>query len=66
MEKDKITGTLDMYLLNADIAAVLKQYVFDDMGDFLEDVDAIKGVFGEKCTMNQASDYLKDAWIINP
>lgn len=66
MVKDGITSTLDMYLLNADIAAILKQFVFNDFGDFLEDTDAISGVFGSKCTVNQARDYLKDAWHINP
>jgi hypothetical protein len=62
----KIMGTLDMYLLNSDIAALLKQYVFEDFGAFLEDTDAIAAVFGPKCTVEQARNYLKDAWVINP
>jgi hypothetical protein len=66
ISNEKIIGTLDMYLLNSDIAAILKQYVYDDLGDFLEDQDGIDAVFGPKCTVDQARNYLKDAWIINP
>jgi hypothetical protein len=62
---DKITSTLDTYLLNVDIAAILRQYVFNELSHFLEDEDAIKGCFGAKCTSDQAREYLKDAWVIN-
>jgi hypothetical protein len=60
---DKIVGTWDMYCLNSDNARLLKEYFYDDKGNFLEDEDALKAVFGEKCTAKQASDCLKDAWL---
>jgi hypothetical protein len=66
VENNGVTSTLDMYLLNVDIAAILRQYVFDELSHFLEDKDAISGCFGTKCTPDQARDYLKDAWSINP
>jgi hypothetical protein len=59
----KIAGSLDMYLLNNDIAFLLKQYVFEDLGNLLEDADAIKDTFGPNCTKDQARDYLKEIWI---
>jgi hypothetical protein len=52
-----------MYLLNSDITSILKHYVFDDLGHFLEDDEAIHSVFGSKCTKDQARDYVKNAWI---
>jgi len=60
---NKIVGTWDMYLLNCDIAAILKQYVFEDLVDFLEDKDAIISTFGSKCTKDQAKDYVKNTWL---
>ncbi len=60
---DKIVGTWVMYLLNCDIAAILKQYVFEDLAHFLEDKDAIISVFGSKCTKDQARDYVKNTWL---
>ncbi len=52
-----------MYLLNCDIAAILKQYVFEELDDFLEDKDAIISTFGAKCTKDQAKEYVKNTWI---
>jgi hypothetical protein len=66
VEKGTLASTLDMYLLNVDIAAILRQYVFDDLANFLDDRDAVTSCFGAKCTTDQARDYLKDAWNINP
>jgi hypothetical protein len=63
INRNKIIGTWDMYLLNCDIAAILKQYVFEDLGHFLEVNDAITSVFGSKCTIDQAQDYVKNAWL---
>jgi hypothetical protein len=60
---DKIVGTWDMYLLNCDIASILKQYVFEDLSHFLEDNEAIISVFGSKCTKDQAKDYMKNTWL---
>ena len=34
---DEISNTLDMYLLNTDIARLLVRYVFEDLEDFLQD-----------------------------
>lgn len=62
MEGEVITGTWDMYLLNGDIAGVLKQYLYDDMGSFMEDTIAVANVFGPRCTEKQAGGYLKDYW----
>lgn len=59
----KIVGTWDMYCLNIDIASVLKQFIFEDLGNFLEDEEALSAVFGPKCTSKQASTYLKDYWL---
>jgi hypothetical protein len=60
---NKIIGTWDMYLMSSDITSILKHYVFDDLGHFLEDDEAIHSVFGSKCTKDQARDYVKNAWI---
>ena len=60
---NKIIGTWDMYLLNCDIVAILKQYVFEDMKDFLNDTDAIHSIFGSKCTKDQANEYVKHTWV---
>jgi hypothetical protein len=59
---NKIVGTWDTYLMNFDIAAILKDYVFEDLRHFLEDNDAIASVYGPKCTKEQAKDCLKYAW----
>jgi hypothetical protein len=63
MDDGKIVGTWDMYCLNIDIASVLKQFIFEDLGNFLEDEEALSAVFGPKCTSKQASTYLKDYWL---
>jgi hypothetical protein len=63
MANDKIIGTLDEYLLNHDIASILKTYVFDDFESFLEDEEAIKQVFGVKPTAIQARNWLVDGWM---
>jgi len=62
---DKIIGTLDEYLLNQDIASILKTYIFEDFETFLEDEEAINQVFGGKPTANQARNWLVDGWIKN-
>jgi hypothetical protein len=49
-------------LLNYDIAAILKDYVFEDLHHFLEDNDAIASVYEPKCTKEQAKECLKYAW----
>ena len=59
-----ITGTWDMYLLNRDITSVLKEYVFNDFGDFLEDNEAIEAVFGPKCNKELARKIMKDEWLL--
>jgi hypothetical protein len=38
---DKIIGILDDYLLNQDIATILKTYIFEDFETFLDDEEAI-------------------------
>jgi hypothetical protein len=63
MLNDKIVGTLDEYLLNHDIASILKTYVFDDFESFLEDEEAIHQVFGVKATSTQARNWLVDGWL---
>ena len=63
LKGNKIIGTWDMYLMSSDITSILKHYVFDDLGNFLEDDEAIHSVFGSKCTKDQARDYVKNAWI---
>jgi hypothetical protein len=65
LKNEKIIGTLDEYLLNLDIAAILKTYVFEDFESFLHDEEAINQVFGVKPTANQARDWLVDGWIKN-
>jgi hypothetical protein len=62
---DKIIGTLDEYLLNQDIAIILKTYVFEDFESFLEDEEAIKQVFGKTATKHQTRNWLVDGWIKN-
>lgn len=61
MENGTISGSLDMFILNFDIPAILK-YLFKGMNDFLEDEDAITACFGKKCTLEKAKDYVKEAW----
>jgi len=56
---------LDQYLLNQDIATILKTYVFEDFESFLDDQEAIQHVFGENATKNQAWNALVDGWIKN-
>jgi hypothetical protein len=56
-------STLDMYLLNQDIACILKTYIFEDFEDFLQDEVAISLVFHSNPTVNQARDMLKNAWF---
>jgi hypothetical protein len=51
--------------MNVDIATLLKQFFYDNMGHLLEDKEALNAVFGGNCTEKQASEYLKDLWIIN-
>jgi hypothetical protein len=63
MMNDKVVGTLDEYLLNHDIASILKTYVFDDFESFLEDEEAIHQVFGVKPTSTQARNWLVDGWF---
>ena len=62
-ENGIIAGTWDMYCLNSDIATILKNYMYDDMGDFMEDTNAVANVFGPGCTSKDAGVYLKDFWI---
>lgn len=62
MDGDKITSTWDMYLCNYDITQLLKQYIFDDFGDLLEDKEAIEGVFGN-CTVEEVRNKIKEDWI---
>ena len=62
---DQIIGTWDMYLMNLDIAAILKQYIFEDLQHFLADNEAIVAVYGPKRSKHQARDYLKNAWLEN-
>ena len=63
LKGDKIIGTLDEYLLNKDIATILKTYVFEDFESFLDDEEAIDQVFGGKPTRHQAQNWLVDGWI---
>ena len=63
MTGTSIVGTLDMYLLNQDIACLLKTYIFEDFEDFLQDEVAISLVFQPNTTALQARDMLKDAWL---
>jgi len=65
LKGEKIIGTLDQYLLNQDIATILKTYVFEDFESFLDDQEAIQHVFGENATKNQAWNALVDGWIKN-
>jgi hypothetical protein len=65
LKGEKIIGTLDQYLLNQDIATILKTYVFEDFESFLDDQEAIHQVFGENATKNQARNALVDGWIKN-
>jgi len=65
LKGEKIIGTLDQYLLNQDIATILKTYVFEDFESFLDDQEAIHHVFGENATKNQARNALVDGWIKN-
>ena len=60
---DKIIGTLDEYLLNKDIATILKTYVFEHFESFLDDEEAIHQVFGGKPTKHHAQNWLVDGWI---
>jgi hypothetical protein len=63
LKGDKIIGTLDEYLLNKDIAAILKTYVFEDFESFLDDEEAIDQAFGGKPTQHQAQNWLVDGRI---
>lgn len=65
LKENNIIGTLDEYLLNHDIATILKTYVFEDFETFLEDQEAINQVFGVKPTTTQARNWLVDGWIKN-
>lgn len=63
LSNDKIIGTWDMYLLNMDIATILKTYVYEgNPKHFLEDAEAIAAVFGNTCTKDQAKQYLATHW----
>jgi hypothetical protein len=63
MKGNKIISTLDEYLLNQDIASILKTYVFEDFEMFLEDEEAINQVFGNNPTAAQARNWLVDGWL---
>ena len=66
LSNTKIGGKLDMYLLDVDIAVILKQYIFEDFASFLEDESGIIGVFSKKCSEKEASDRLKNTWLNCP
>ena len=51
-----IVGTVDMWLLNIDIAAILKQYIFESWDAFEADKAAIAAVFGGGVTARDAKE----------
>ena len=61
-----IVGTVDMLLLNIDIAAILKQYIFEDWDAFEADKAAIAAVFGGGVTARDAKERLYDMWENTP
>jgi hypothetical protein len=61
---NSFTSTLDMYLLNQDIAGILKTYVFEDFEEFLQDEVALSLTFKENPTAAHARNVLKDAWFM--
>jgi hypothetical protein len=60
---NSITSTLDMYLLNQDIACILKTYIFEDFEEFLHDEVALSLTFKSNPTTSQARDLLKNGWF---
>jgi hypothetical protein len=52
-----------MYLLNQDIACILKTYIFEDFEEFLHDEVALSLTFKSNPTTSQARDLLKNAWF---
>ena len=60
---NSIVSTLDMYLLNQDIACILKTYVFEDFEEFLQDEAATSLVFKSNPSAAQARILLRDAWL---
>jgi len=59
---EKITTSLDMFLLNSDIVIILKVYLFEKFEDFLDDDDAVSAVFGDDTTKEQAKITFQDLW----
>jgi hypothetical protein len=67
-ETKSLTGnlpgsTLDMYLLNHDIACILKNYIFEDFEEFLQDEVAISLVFHSNPTALEARNMLVSSWF---
>jgi hypothetical protein len=58
-----ITGTWDMYLLNMDITSILKHYLYDDVGYFLEDKEAVTAVFAKSISANEVRECLAFHWL---
>lgn len=58
-----IIGTWDMYILNMDITSILKHYLYDDVGYFLEDKEAVAAVFAKSMTENKVRECLAFHWL---
>ena len=63
---NKIISTLDMYLLNSDIAAILKTYIFESWAAFVTDKAAISAVFAGKVSTEDVKVRLFEAWEQTP